>query len=118
MLTDIQYFAAHYVAFKDNLEENDKVNAIEWIKSSSDDQIKSLLIKGNDTYCSESVKIFDKAFPMLIEAVTYDVPGYFKSLMKTGVFDMTKFRNAMYDLSKQGNIQGQGVGLRERPNYG
>ena len=45
MITDIQYFAAHYVQFQENLNTDQKEEIIHWIKESSDDQIKSLLIK-------------------------------------------------------------------------
>jgi hypothetical protein len=67
MLTDIQYFAAHYVAFKNNLTEQDKSYLINWIKESSDDKIKSLLIRGDYEYHQEDVEIFNEAFDFLSE---------------------------------------------------
>jgi len=69
MTTDIQYFAAHYVAFKNNLTENEKNQAIEWIKSSTDDKIKSLLIRGDYEYHQEAVEKFNEAFDFLSDDI-------------------------------------------------
>jgi hypothetical protein len=74
-MTDIQYFAAHYVAFKENLTENDKGFLIKWIKENSDDKIKSLLITGDYKYQQEAVGQFDRAFPILNEVAAYTIPG-------------------------------------------
>lgn len=68
MTTDIQYFAAHYVAFKDNLNEQEKGFLIKWIKENSDDEIKSLLITGDYKFQQESVDQFDEVFWVLNEA--------------------------------------------------
>ncbi len=77
MLNDIQYFATHYVAFKNNLGENDKGYLINWIKTSSDDQIKSLLIRGDYKFQQESVDLFDKTFNFLNEANVFPgISGY------------------------------------------
>jgi len=67
MLTDIKYFAAHYIAFKDNLTEGEKGSLIKWIKVAPDDQIKSLLIRGDYKFHQEAVEQFDKVFWVLTE---------------------------------------------------
>jgi hypothetical protein len=73
-MTDIQYFAANYVAFKENLTEQDKGFLIKWIKENSDDKIKSLLMTGDYKYQQEAVGQFDKTFPILNEGPSW-VPG-------------------------------------------
>ena len=68
MITDIQYFAAHYVQFQENLKIDQKEEIIHWIKESSDDQIKSLLITGEYEFAQEAVDTFDGVFGVLNEA--------------------------------------------------
>jgi hypothetical protein len=136
MLTDIQYFSAHYVTFKDNLTEDEKRTLIKWIKVSPDDKIKSLLIRGDYKFHQEAVEKFDRVFWVLTEAVpdpvglalkstkdTGFVGGIGNKKMWTGIVDVDKLNSTIdalvrknvehgYEAGKQaGKIVGKKAGM-------
>lgn len=103
-MTDIQYFAANYVALKDNLTEQDKGFLIKWIKENSDDKIKSLLMTGNYKFQQEAVGMFDKTLPFLNEDITV-LTFAGKKYSFLSVDDLLKFvekvRRTSYDIGRQ-----------------
>ena len=99
MLSDIQYFAAHYVMFKDNLTQNEKIQVIEWIKTSADDKIKSLLIRGDYDYHQEAVEQFNEVFHLLNETTSV---GKILSMIDSGNATSGELISNLVNLKYQG----------------
>ena len=120
MITDIQYFAANYVSFKDNLTEDEKATSIKWLKEAPDEQIKSLLISGDYKFRQEFVDQFDNTLGVLLSEVL-PVPYHsgdlgFKGLFSadqkvfTGVVDIDKLNSMVGDIIKKAQQSGQQAG--------
>jgi hypothetical protein len=91
-MTDIKYFASHYVSFKDNITENNKVILVKWIMEASDAEIKSLLIRGDYIFHQESVEEFDKIIWFLNENFAIGVGD---SKFWAGIVDVQKLKSAI-----------------------